>query len=123
MPIEHIFKRGVIFLWTTNALMPIAITIMQKWGYKYTDIVHWEKIDDQYEIIEEVGKYFRHPCESLLVGLKGNPNDFKGRLKLNVLPGLIKARREGPQSSKPRIFYNLIKEFYETDFFLEAYAR
>ncbi len=33
MPVEHIFKKGVCFLWVTNAYLEDGIDIMRKWGY------------------------------------------------------------------------------------------
>jgi hypothetical protein len=35
MPIQHIFKRGIIYLWVIESLINKGCELMKKWGYDY----------------------------------------------------------------------------------------
>ncbi len=45
MPIEHVFLRGVCFMWVIKSAVNVGIQIMKKWGFEYKDLIVWRKID------------------------------------------------------------------------------
>jgi N6-adenosine-specific RNA methylase IME4 len=35
MPIQHIFKKGIIYLWVIESLIDKGCELMKKWGYEF----------------------------------------------------------------------------------------
>ena len=64
-----------LFMWSISGRLPEALSLMEKWGYRYRDNLIWCK--PRFGL----GWLLRHNHEILLVGQKGNPsyNTLKGR--------------------------------------------
>jgi len=104
---------AVLFLWTTNPMLPSALTVMGQWGFEYKTNLVWVK--DAFG----TGYYFRGQHELLLVGKKGNvPAPLEENRPVSVL---ISPRRE--HSRKPDEVYELIERMYPNRSYLELFAR
>lgn len=90
---------SVIFLWTTHRFIFDAKELLEHWGFKYKNIIVWDK-----EKIG-IGDLFRMQCEFCLVGFKGKPV-FNNNNKWRDI--FTEQRRE--HSRKPDFFYTMIDE-------------
>jgi len=58
-------KNAHLHLWTTNAFLPDAFSIMEQWGFTYKSMFIWVKPQ------MGMGNYWRVSHEYMLFGLKG----------------------------------------------------
>ena len=58
-----------LYLWTTNARVPLAVECMAAWGFEYRTMLTWAK--PHYGL----GKTFRGQTEHVLFGFKGTLSD------------------------------------------------
>ncbi len=68
-----------LYLWTPNAMLPTAVSLVEQWGFTYKTNIIWCKVKkgtEDSEIPEPdrrgVGFYYRNVTEMLLVGVKGS---------------------------------------------------
>lgn len=67
-----------LYLWCPNALLPEALGIMARWGFKYKSNIVWYKIrKDGGPDGRGVGFYFRNVTELLLFGVRGSLRTLK----------------------------------------------
>lgn len=66
LPVKEISdENAMLFLWTTQAYLPKAFSVMEAWGFKYQRTITWDKMNG----LCLFG--FHHRTEFLLVGYKG----------------------------------------------------
>jgi N6-adenosine-specific RNA methylase IME4 len=108
-----------LYLWTPNALLLEALTIMKGWGFEYKTNIVWYKVrKDGGPDGRGVGFYFRNVTELLLFGIRGKLRTLKpGRRQVNVL-----VSRKHEHSWKPDEMYDLI-EACSPGPYLEMFAR
>ena len=95
-------KDCVLFLWTTNHHLRIAIDVMEAWGFEYKSNYCWGK--DRIS----TGRWNRSKHELLLVGTTGKiPAPLPG----TQWDSLIMAPK-GRHSAKPEEFMQMIEEYY-----------
>ena len=88
----------VLWLWTTNAFMPEACTLLDAWGFNLKTILTWVKPR------LGLGRWLRNCTEHCLMATKGAPRvDLKNQTTVLEAPG-----RE--HSRKPDEFYALVEE-------------
>ncbi len=97
-------KDCVLFLWTTNQHLRIALDVMEAWGFTYKSNYCWGK--DRIGM----GRWNRSQHELLLVGTRGQPPC--------PAPGtqwvsLVMAPRS-EHSAKPECFLEMIERYYPT---------
>ena len=111
LPIEEISgDKAHLYLWTPNALLPDALSVMEAWGFDYKGNIVWEKIrKDGQPDGRGVGFYFRNVTEILLFGIKKNsaPNRTlaPARRQVNLVRSM---KRE--HSKKPDEIAKIIEE-------------
>jgi N6-adenosine-specific RNA methylase IME4 len=95
-----------LYMWTPNALLFEALTIMKAWGFTYKTNIVWYKIrKDGGPDGRGVGFYFRNVTELLLFGAKGKLRTLKpGRTQVNIM-----LSRKEEHSKKPDAVYDLIE--------------
>jgi N6-adenosine-specific RNA methylase IME4 len=99
-------KDCVLFLWSTNQHLRIAMSVLEAWGFEYRSNYVWGK--DRIRL----GRWNRSKHETFLVGARGSPPC--------PAPGtqwesLIITPTEGLEhSEKPEIFLKMIEEYYPT---------
>lgn len=88
---------AVLWLWTTNAFMRDAFTVLDKWGFEQKTILTWVK--DQMG----TGDWLRGQTEHCLMAIKGRPV-----VTLTNQTTVLIANR-GRHSEKPAEFYALVE--------------
>jgi N6-adenosine-specific RNA methylase IME4 len=98
MPVREIAdENAVLWLWTTNAHLPVAFDVVTAWGFEYKTLLTWVK--DRMG----TGEWLRGQTEHCLLGARGKPVFLHGS-DGTALEG---ARRE--HSRKPEEFYALVE--------------
>jgi site-specific DNA-methyltransferase (adenine-specific) len=95
----------VIFCWTTNSMLPEALTLIKSWGYEYKTMITWIKTN-----CLGMGAWFRGNTEHLLLGVKGKVKAFHCQKKNYI---------EHPRlqhSEKPEVFRDLIEKVASSSF-------
>jgi len=119
MPLEDICREPVrelvekdahLHLWTTNAFLRDAFTVIDAWGFKFKSCLIWTKGDIG------MGNYWRVSHEFLLLGVRGSCT-FRDR----TLPSWIHADRTS-HSRKPGMVRSLIERASPGPY-LELYGR
>ena len=107
---------SVIFLWATNSLLPEAIKVMEKWGFRFVTKIEWVKKRDG-RLQKGMGYNVMGSSESLLIGKHGNypVPDFRP-------PSVVEAPRTR-HSEKPELSYLTIERMYPRARKLEIFAR
>jgi N6-adenosine-specific RNA methylase IME4 len=86
-----------LYIWVTNAMMPLACELVRAWEFEHRTILTWVK--DRIGL----GAYFRNQTEHVIFATRGNSN-----IRCNSLPNVFHApqRRD---SEKPDEFYSLVR--------------
>lgn len=108
-----------LYLWTPNALVEEALTVMQAWGFTYKTLLVWHKIRrDGGSDGRGVGFYFRNVTELVLFGVRGSGRtEAAGRRQVNLI-----ATQKREHSRKPEELYDLIEACSKGPY-LELFAR
>jgi len=111
--------KSHLYLWTPNALLPEAIDIMKRWGFRYKTNIIWYKVrKDGGPDGRGVGFYYRNVTEMVLFGVKGNLRTLApARSQVNIL-----ISRKQEHSRKPIQLYNTIERCSPGPY-LELFAR
>ena len=89
----------VLWLWTTNKFLHESFHIIEKWGFRYVNILTWAK--DRIG----VGTYLRGQTEHCILAFKGDPVFKTG----TAYSTLLTAKNEG-HSIKPDEFYTMVDD-------------
>ena len=107
-----IADNAVLFLWTTNSMLPYAMVIPELWDFEYKTMITWLK--KSYGL----GYWFRSKTEHLLLGVRNRGGG--GLLGTNRiaafrsnLPNVIKSDAVLKHSQKPMESYELIEKATE----------
>jgi N6-adenosine-specific RNA methylase IME4 len=120
LPVEPLaLPNSHLYLWSPNALVPEALTIMKAWGFTYKTNIVWYKIrKDGGPDGRGVGFYFRNVTELLLFGVKGKLRTLPpGRRQVNIV---LSHKHE--HSRKPAAMHALIEHCSPAPW-LELFAR
>ena len=99
MPVRDLAdENATLWLWTTNAHLPVAFDVVTAWGFEYKTVLTWVK--DRMG----TGEWLRGQTEHCLLGARGKPVFLHGS-DGTVLEA---ARRE--HSRKPAEFYALVEK-------------
>jgi N6-adenosine-specific RNA methylase IME4 len=98
MPVRDIAdENAILWLWTTNAHLPVAFDVVEAWGFEYKALLTWVK--DRMG----TGEWLRGQTEHCMLAARGKPVF----LHENHSTVLEAARRE--HSRKPEEFYALVE--------------
>jgi N6-adenosine-specific RNA methylase IME4/ParB-like chromosome segregation protein Spo0J len=98
MPVRDIAdENAILWLWTTNAHLPVAFDVVEAWGFQYKALLTWVK--DRMG----TGEWLRGQTEHCMLAARGKPVF----LHENHSTVLEAARRE--HSRKPEEFYALVE--------------
>ena len=97
LPIESIADDdSVLFLWTTDAHLERALSIMKTWGFKYATIAFsWNKKEKSGKQVCYYGYWTMKGTEICLLGRRGKPKPIKHNIRQ-----LVEAQRR-KHSQKP----------------------
>ncbi|PJF20092.1 hypothetical protein PSACC_00093 [Paramicrosporidium saccamoebae] len=118
LPIEGLSKNGLLFLWTINIKLPMALQMLRKWGYTYAQEVIWVKRTVNRRLAKCHGYYLQHAKETCLVGIKGKGDEWRMGIASDVI---YTERRE--QSKKPKELYDMIEQLVPNGAYLEIFGR
>lgn len=90
-------KDCVLWLWTTNAHLPLASDVLDSWGFEYRSILTWAKDRMGH------GEWLRNQTEHCLLATRGNPV-FTAPGSSTLLNGPTREH-----SRKPETFYQLVE--------------
>lgn len=107
-------KDCVLFLWTTNQHLRIAIGVMEAWGFEYKSNYCWGK--DKIGL----GRWNRSKHELFLIGTQGKPPCPAPGTQWDSLQ---LAPVGGEHSEKPDLFLEMIEEYFPTLPKIELNAR
>jgi N6-adenosine-specific RNA methylase IME4 len=112
-------SQSHLYMWSPNALLFEALSIMKAWGFTYKTNIVWYKIrKDGGPDGRGVGFYFRNVTELLLFGTKGKLRTLKpGRTQVNIM-----LSRKEEHSKKPDSCYELIQRCSPAPY-LELFSR
>jgi N6-adenosine-specific RNA methylase IME4 len=88
-----------LYLWATNANLPLAVDCMRAWGFEHKSNITWVKPPPF-----GLGKCFRGSTEQCLFGIRGTVIT-----RSTSLPTHFEAPR-GEHSEKPERFYEIVRE-------------
>jgi N6-adenosine-specific RNA methylase IME4 len=120
LPVQnYATEKAHLYMWSPNALLPEALTIIKAWGFTYKTNLVWYKIrKDGGPDGRGVGFYFRNVTELLLFATRGSMRTLApGRRQVNIF-----LSRKEEHSKKPRGFYRLIEDCSPGPY-LELFAR
>jgi len=123
LPVATILDRdAAIFLWTTDAHLPIAIEVLSDWGAPYKTIAFiWNKKERSGKQVCYYGKWTMKGSEICLLGTKGRAHSF---IKSHKVRQLIEAPRDrNLHSKKPAIVRDKIVELLGDLPRIELFAR
>lgn len=108
LPVREVLAQTAhLYLWIPNALLPVGLDVMARWGFHYKSNIVWHKIrKDRGSDGRGVGFYFRNVTELLLFGVRGpSPRTLApGRTQVNYL-----ATRKREHSRKPDEIFPIIE--------------
>lgn len=110
LPVASITEDDcVLFLWTTDAHLPIALKVMDAWGMPYKTIAFiWNKKERSGKQVCYMGQWTMKGSEICLLGSKGKAHSL---IKSHKVRQLVEAVRErGIHSKKPDEVRNRIEE-------------
>jgi N6-adenosine-specific RNA methylase IME4 len=88
----------VLFMWTTDAHLPLALKVMEAWGMPYKTVGFvWNKKEKSGKQVCYYGKWTMKGTELCLIGAKGKANSL---IQAHNVRGLVEAER-GVHSQKP----------------------
>lgn len=90
-----------LFLWTTHTKLPLALKLLQEWGFKYHALLIWDKLSGVC-----INGFYRN-TEIVVYGFRGKQGVDVG--EGSYIPTLFASKAVG-HSRKPDKFYSLIKE-------------
>lgn len=89
-------KECDLFLWTVHSKLPLALSILEKWGFKYHAVLTWDK---QGGVC--ISGFYRR-TELVVYGYRGKQNVDVG--KGQYIPTLFSEKAK-KHSRKPDVFY------------------
>jgi N6-adenosine-specific RNA methylase IME4 len=90
-----------LFMWATHTKLPVALNILQAWGFKFHVLLAWDKLGGVC-----MNGFYRQ-TEFVVYGYRGKMGVDVG--EGNYIPTLIQAKSQA-HSQKPNKFYSIIKE-------------
>ena len=88
-----------LWLWTTHKYLPMALRLLEVWGFKYTCTFVWHKDNGMQPI--GLPKY---NCEFALYARRGSPKFIDAKAFFLCFNG-----KSGAHSEKPSEFYDLVR--------------
>ncbi|KKL88963.1 hypothetical protein LCGC14_1919440, partial [marine sediment metagenome] len=119
LPISgRIGENAVLFLWTTNPMLPDAFQVLESWGFEYKTNIVWVK---QELTRPGSGFYVRGRHELLIIATKGSMAPDDKHISPPIGSVLEASVRE--HSRKPEEVYDIIERLYPDRRYLELFAR
>lgn len=116
LPVAELAEKSAnLFLWTTNQYLSGAFTVLEAWGFGFSQTLVWHKTN--VAPFAGRGSFAPLDVEFVLVGRRGSAR-FEGRADSSVFT----ARRSDTNSAKPELFLDLVESISPGPY-LELFAR
>ena len=121
LPVASIAQQNcVLFLWTTDAHLALAINVIQSWGFLYKTVGFvWNKKEKSGKQVCYFGKWTLKGTELCLIGTKGKIHSL---IQSHKVRQLVEAQR-GKHSEKPHEVREKIVELMGDLPRIELFAR
>jgi len=122
LPVRDIvLPNSVLFLWTTDAHLPIALGAMEKWGFKYRTVGFvWLKRTARGRHVFVMGNWTNKSSESCLLGTRCRAHVFLVRRDVRQL---VEARRRGHSRKPDEVRDRIVQMFGDAGPRIELFAR
>ncbi|WP_203595636.1 MT-A70 family methyltransferase [Salipiger sp. PrR003] len=98
LPVGHIAAPDcVLWLWTTNPLLPQAFEVMAAWGFAFKTAGHWSKKTSNGKQAFGTGYVLRCAGEPFLIGTIGSPKT--ARNVRSVIEGPVREHSRKPDEA------------------------
>lgn len=113
---------AVCFMWTADAFIPDALTVMSAWGFQYKTVAFiWQKKEKSGVQTCYMGQWTMKNCEIVLLGTRGHMTQYLQSRKVRQLQ---EAERERTiHSRKPAVIRDRIVEMFGDLPRIELFAR
>jgi N6-adenosine-specific RNA methylase IME4 len=110
---------SILFLWCTSSNLPLALQVMERWGFTFKSSAVWVKEGASGRLQVGMGQIFRNAHELLLYGDRG---DVAGPVEI---PFSVFKQPRGKHSAKPAEIRAALERMYPdfADNRLELFAR
>ncbi|HUW46274.1 MAG TPA: MT-A70 family methyltransferase [Dehalococcoidia bacterium] len=113
-------KDCALFLWSTDAHLKEAISVMEHWGFKYKTVAFvWEKITKNGKTVANLGAWTMKNFEICLLGTKGTMLKYK---QVNNIYQKVVAERTTHSKKPITVRVNIMKLFGDLSR-IELFAR
>jgi N6-adenosine-specific RNA methylase IME4 len=104
LPVGHLARQdAILLLWSTGAMLPQALEVLDAWGAKYLSQIVWRKVTKNSKVRVGTGYRVRTCHEPVLLA------SFGGRQRHKAFPSIFDGlARE--HSRKPDEFYWMVAE-------------
>jgi len=120
--INIVADDAVCFMWTADAFIPDAISVMRAWGFEYKTVGFiWRKIEKSRIQTCYMGQWTMKNCELILLGTRGKMTQFLKSRRVRQLQEAIRERTK--HSKKPILFMEKIVEMFGNLPRIELFAR
>jgi N6-adenosine-specific RNA methylase IME4 len=104
LPVGHLARQdAILLLWSTGAMLPQALEVLDAWGAKYLSQIVWRKVTKNGKVRIGTGYRVRTSHEPVLLA------NFGGRQTHKAFPSIFDGlARE--HSRKPDEFYRMVAE-------------
>lgn len=90
-------KDCLLWLWTTNPMLPQALQVMAAWGFVFRTAGHWSKRTRHGKQAFGTGYILRCSGEPFLVGVRGKPKTTRG--VRSVVEGPVREHSRKPDEA------------------------
>jgi len=118
LPVNQLARGDcVLFLWTTWPFMPVALQVMDAWGFTYKTGGAWRKVTRNGKVRMGPGYIVRSACEPWLIGTIGEPR-YGNKSTRNLIDGLAREH-----SRKPDEAYAILERLVPATVRVDLFAR
>lgn len=110
---------AVLLLWSTFPQLPVALWVMEGWGFVYKTVVwNWVKTTKAGKLFMGMGHYSRANSEVCLLGVMGKGVEVKRHDLINV-----QVHERLKHSEKPTMFHDLSVQLFGDVTRIDMFAR
>ena len=94
-------KDCLLWLWGTWPMLPMALDVMDAWGFEYRTGGSWFKRTKNWKEAFGTGYLFRSTCEPFLIGIRGKPPIMNRSVRNAIYSGVTVEAQLREHSRKP----------------------
>lgn len=98
LPVKRLAAQNcMLWLWTTNPMLPQAMEVLEAWGFTFKTAGHWVKRTKHGKLAFGTGYIFRNAGEPYLIGTIGSPKTTRG--VRSVIEGPVREHSRKPDQA------------------------